>query len=212
MVTDVKTTKPISTISYNSTPFLLNKLEELIRSKHITFYAFIKHLSEDDEAGKKDHIHLYIEPSKMIQTDDLRAHFKQFVSADEKPLGVLPFQSSKFDDWCMYALHDERYLTAKKQSRRHHYQLAHIQCSDEDYFTFKYRQIDMTALTPYEAMLEAQNLGLSWEEYFAQGIIPLPQLALYKVAWDTLLRAETFRNGRKGHSDVIDTETGEVIE
>ena len=68
----VRTTKPIATISFNSPDFLRTKLEELRDAGRISFWAFIEHKPEDDEGGKKSHCHLYIEPSKMLQTDDLK--------------------------------------------------------------------------------------------------------------------------------------------
>lgn len=49
----MRTSKPISTISYNTLPFLKEKLDDLVNNQVLEFYFFIWHHAEDDEAGKK---------------------------------------------------------------------------------------------------------------------------------------------------------------
>lgn len=209
----MRTTKPISTISFNSVEFLRLKLRELQKAGRISFWAFIVHKAEDDEGGKKEHAHVYIEPSKMLQSDDIKAALKEFdPERPDKPKGCISFNSSKFDPWYLYALHDKRYLASKGQSRRFHYLHEDIQTSDEDDLTFKARSIDMLSLSPYADMEDAQNQGITWSEYFSRGTVPLPQVALFEKAWYTLLQAGTDRANREGHSMDIDTDTGEVIE
>ena len=214
----MRTSKPIATISFNTLSFLEQKLTELTKAGKLSFWAFISHLPEDDEAGNKSHCHLYIEPSKMIQTDDLRAEFKEFDPTNPKPLGCISFRSSKFDDWYMYGLHDEKYLASKGESRRYHYRHDDFRTSDEDDLLFKSRCIDLTALTPYADMQEAQSRGLSWAEYFMRGRIPIQQIAHFQKAWDMLITVHTIRGDYVPHPDdaypnaVIDTETGAVIE
>ena len=60
----MKTSKPISTISYNSEEFLKAKLDYLVRSGEVAFWYYIKHHGEYDKETNiqdKDHIHLYIQ-------------------------------------------------------------------------------------------------------------------------------------------------------
>lgn len=211
----MRTTKPIATISFNTPDFLEQKLKELQRAKRISFWAFIPHLPEDDEGGKKDHCHLYIEPSKMLQTDDLKDELKEFdPQHPDKPRGCLSFRGSKFADWYLYGLHDRAYLQSKGQQRKYHYKHDQMRSSDPDELLMMARSIDMLAISPYQDMLEAQRHGFTWEEYFRRGNVPLPQIALYQRAWFTLLNPEdtTDRNGREGHPVDIDQETGEVTE
>lgn len=209
----MRTTKPISTISFNSVEFLRLKLRELQKAGRISFWAFIVHKAEDDEGGKKEHAHVYIEPSKMLQSDDIKTALKEFdPERPEKPKGCISFNSSKFDPWYLYALHDKRYLASKGQSRRFHYLHEDIQTSDEDDLTFKARSIDMVSLSPYADMEDAQKQGFTWAEYFSRGTVPLPQVASFEKAWYMLLQAATDRANREGHSMDIDTDTGEVIE
>lgn len=62
----MKTTRPIATISFNTEAYLRLKLDELIKAKKITFYAYIPHRKEEDE--NKDHIHLFLEPNNPLLT------------------------------------------------------------------------------------------------------------------------------------------------
>lgn len=209
----MRTTKPIATISFNSPDFLRLKLDELLRAGRLSFWAFIVHKPEDDEGGKKEHCHVYVEPSKMLQTDDLKAEFLEYdPEHPEKPRGCISFNSSKFDPWYLYALHDKRYLASKGQVRRYHYEHNDIITSDDDDLTYKARSIDMVSLSPYADMVDAQRQGLTWSEYFARGTVPLPQVLLFERAWYLLTRVCTDRADRVGHPMDIDPETGEVIE
>lgn len=209
----MRTTKPIATISFNTPDFLKLKLNELLKAGRLSFWAFIVHKPEDDEGGKKEHCHVYVEPSKMLQTDELKAELKEYdPEHPDKPRGCISFNSSKFDPWYLYALHDKRYLASKNQSRRFHYVHDDIVTSDEDDLTFKARSIDMVSLSPYADMEDAQKQGFTWAEYFARGTVPLPQVALFERAWNLLLQLRTDRADREGHPMDIDPETGEVIE
>lgn len=208
----MRTTKPISTISFNSPDYLKLKLNELFKAGRLSFWAFIVHMPEDDEGGKKEHCHVYVEPSKMLQTDELREELKEFdPEHPEHPRGCISWCSSKFDPWYLYALHDKRYLASKGQSRRFHYVHGDIISSDEDDLTFKARSIDLVSLSPYADMEDAQRHGVSWSEYFARGTVPLPQVALFERAWHLLLQARTDRADRVGHPN-FDPDTGEVID
>lgn len=208
---DVRTTKPIATISFNTENYLKVKLDELAKAGRISFWAYIVHKPEDDEGGKKEHIHLYIEPSKMLQTDDIKEELKEFdPHKPEKPRGCISFNSSKFDPWFLYALHDKRYLASKGQSRRFHYKQDNIKTSDNDDLNYKAKSIDMVSLSPYADMEDAQRHGISFSEYFSRGTVPLPQVALFERAWNLLLQVRTERGDKEGHAMEIDEETGEV--
>lgn len=211
----MRTTKPISTISFNTTAYLTLKLEEFRRAGRISFWAVIPHKPEDDEGGKKPHHHVYVEPSKMLQTDDLKNDLREFdPECPDKPRGCLTFTSSKFDHWYMYALHDPRYLASKGQERKFHYQHDDIASSDEDDLLCKARMIDTLSLSPYADMQDAILHGISWEQYFSRGTIPIPQIRQFQDAWYTLTRSiyggsKTDRNGREGH---LNDFTGEWID
>lgn len=206
----MRTTKPISTISFNTADYLKLKLEELRKAGRISFWAFITHKPEDDEGGKKEHNHVYIEPSKMLQTDDLKEALKEYdPQSPSKPRGCISFNGSKFDPWYMYALHDKRYLASKGQSRRYHYTHDEIQTSDQDDLLCKARSIDMLSLSPYADMENAIDNGITWTQYFARGTIPLPQVALFERAWNLLLANRTYRAGAANHEMDLETDAAE---
>lgn len=211
----MRTTKPISTISFNTKGYLTLKLTELTKAKRISFWTFIEHIPEDDEGGNKTHYHVYIELSKMTQTDDLKEELKEFdPEKPDKPKGCISFRSSKFDDWYMYALHDKRYLASKGQARRFHYKHDDFTASNDDDLLFRARSIDKLSLSRYADMQDAIDTGLSFSEYFSRGTVPIQQVHQFQVAWGLLVEEHTFRNGRSGHQDTLycDGDTGEVTQ
>lgn len=182
----MKTTKPISTISYNSENFLTLKLNELENAKLVSFWAFIKHQGEDDEGGLKDHIHVYIEPASSVQTVNLEEVFKEFdPNHPDKPLGCISFRSSKFDDWYLYSVHDTPYLAVKGLVKKFHYQYEDFLYSSEPDFRFHFKSIDISHLTPVRVILDAQSEGLTFREFALSGRIPFREIALYRSWWYT---------------------------
>lgn len=202
----MRTSKVISTISYNTTDYLIRVLEDLKDSKTLSFWAFIEHLPEDDEAGKKLHKHLFMIPSKMLQTDDLQEKFIEFdPSHPDRPLKTTLIRSSKFGDWYLYGLHDKAYLASKGESRKYHYLHEEFIVSDSDSFYEMSKSIDLLSLTPYYKILEAQSNGLTYKEFFRRGGVPLPQITLFQRAWDLLANDSTYRDLHQNHP-VMDDE------
>ena len=106
------TDQPISSISYNTIPFLTDKLNELKRAHVIQSYQFIFHYGED---GDKDHIHFRIEPNRRIDPMDITELLKEPDSTreDGKMLGIRTWRKAKEEDWFLYAVHDKDYLKLK---------------------------------------------------------------------------------------------------
>lgn len=198
------TTKPFATVSYNTEAFLLDLLKSLTSSHKIEFWAFVHHMPEDDEGGRKEHIHLYIEPSKRIDTAVLRDEFKELdVTRPQDPLSCLPFRSSKFQDWYMYACHDREYLAQKAEKRRYHYKREDFKVSDEDAFNYLIKTIDLSELSPVRRLKQFRDSGMTFNQAVSQGLVPLPQLSNYKKVWDILSQPAsqdyTDRGGRSNH-------------
>lgn len=207
----MKTTKPISTISFNSKDYLILKLEELRKAKKIAFWAFVPHLPEDDEGGKKDHHHVYIEPACSVQTEDIREALKEFDPLNpSKPLGCLTFYKSNFDDWFLYAIHDAAYLRSKQQSRVHHYTEDDVLSSDPDDLNFHVKKIDRIGISPWASMEDAQNHNVTFDEWFSRGTAPIQQIKQFRDAWVMLARVRagvrevTWRDDRLPHAMVAD--------
>lgn len=104
------TSKPYSTISYNSEEFLKRVLDNLVSTHTIQCYQYIKHIGED---GDKDHFHVRLEPNRRIDLMDLTAMLQEPDPLHDKPLGCRPWRPSKEEDWFLYAIHDPQYLKIK---------------------------------------------------------------------------------------------------
>lgn len=127
------TTKPFTTISYNSVDFLKRKLDKDIENNIICFYIFIQHKKEDEE--EKDHIHIFIEPCSKINLNSYKKTFEEIDinKPNSKPLGVMPFRDTKLYDWYYYGLHDIEYLKIKGLTRKYHYSKNNMITNDLPY-------------------------------------------------------------------------------
>lgn len=104
------TARPISTISYNTAPFLKAQLDTLLKSRKISDYRFIHHSGED---GDKDHFHVWVVPnSNRLDAVALREFFNEVDLSSDRPLGCMPFRKSDIDNWLLYVIHDPVYLVA----------------------------------------------------------------------------------------------------
>lgn len=206
----MKTSKPFSTISYNSADFLTVKLNDLVNRRKLAFWAYVEHLPEEDE--KKAHKHLYIVPNGQINTDEVLLDI--LVEYDpahpEKPLGCVGVKSSKFYDWYMYSIHDVDYLSSKGQSRKYHYRREEVACSDTDYLNEEIHQMDMSKLSKVKALNEAVRNGVPFEELLMRGQIPVQQVYAFQKTYG-MLQTYTIRNGRDTHQNV-DEDTGEILD
>lgn len=196
----MKTRLPITTISYNTQPFLITKLEELRKAKVITCWFFVEHLAEVDE--KKDHIHLYIRPAKDIQTDDLLDEFLELdMEHPDKPLKCLSFRVCRsFGDWYLYVKHDPLYLAKKGQKRAYQYDRDAFVCCDEDELDYAISEIDMTEYSAMGRIIQGIRDGLTFQEFLNQGNVPIQQFIQWQRAWDTIAGNTFTRNGRETHT------------
>lgn len=153
------TAKPISTISYNSEGFLQAKLEQLKKAKIIERYMYIKHTGED---GDKDHIHLYMEPTKRLQTSDLVDNFKEIDPNNDKPLGVLNFRTSDPFNWIMYVIHDKDYLRnhhSDEEGNKIEYSINEIVTDIQEQLERDYRRAQSLRKTESQRVIEALERG-----------------------------------------------------
>ena len=195
----MRTSKPIATISYNTLSFLKETLDNLVDNNIIEFYFFVWHNAEDDEAGKKDHTHVYVQPAKVINTCELKELFNEVDPKNDKPLGTIVWKRSKFMDAYLYFIHDKSYLAFKGQSRKYSYSSDDVITNDQDTLRYEVFNIDMLDLTPYADMQKALDEGLSFQEYFRRGRIPIQQVSSWERSWYLLKLNKTFRNGKEGH-------------
>lgn len=197
----MKTSKPISTISYNTRAFLLGKLQELERNYTISAWFFIYHFAEEDEA--KDHFHVFIKPNGKIDTCELQAQFKEYCSSDPniKPLGCIDFQASKIDDAYLYFAHYKPYLSWKHQKRRYHYDWSCFACSDFDWLEYVHNHaLSASDFAERSAILNAiQDNSNSLSNLISNGVVPL-NMATSVFAYRNLLDGDLDRGGRVTHT------------
>lgn len=211
----MRTSRPFSTISYNSTVFLETKLRELLNRNVLDFWVFIEHFPEDDETKK--HKHLFCVPSRLLDTAQFVDELKEIdpVNPLGKPLGCINPRSSKFPDWYLYCLHNKAYLLSKGQTRKHFYSDNDLVTSDVDYLRDLIHQIDFSKLNRSQVIVEAVENNISFETLVRQGRIPIPLINQYRLGYDIISgRFETYRNDRETHTPKSDdwVEYAQLIE
>ena len=186
----MKTSKPISTISYNTEKFLREKIYYWKSLGIIEYAMWIKH--EPDVDGKKVHYHVYIQPAKLIQTEHLVNDSCEFDPLNpDKPLKMNVFKSSQTTDWILYGLHDESYLREKNLSRNTHYEVSDIESTCEDtLYEMLARAYDYRNNKLEFRIIDAVNNGQNWYQIVSSGMIPLKQIAGAKILYMALTGQE----------------------
>lgn len=193
----MQTTKLISTISYNTPDFLKGKLYDLVRQGIIEYAHWIWHEPEEDE--KKPHAHLVLKPNRRLDTSKLRNEFTEPLTGEEKPRGVLPFQSSKMNDWLLYSVHDKIYLLRKCQTRQHSYERSDLHTTEPDLLEEDWRNAHEGEDSRMQKVIELAQNGVEWQDILKMGFIPINQLFQFRDLFFTFVKPGTDRNGREGH-------------
>lgn len=188
----MKTSKPVSTISYNTEPFLKMKIEQWKSQGFIEFAMYIKHKAESND--KKDHFHVYLKPQKQIQTFDLEQSSLEFVSDNEKPLKCMDFRISSSEyDWIMYAIHDKGYLAQKGLEKECHYDLSDIQSTCEDTFNIILTRLQEERKgTLEERLMFCIGEGLNWKQIVSSGLIPLAKINNARIFYQAVTGQDNF--------------------
>ena len=195
----LRTTKPFSTISYNSVTFLKSELDKLEKRRVISFYAFVYHYAEQDE--KKDHIHLIIFPNGQVDTDSITdTLIEPDFSNPLKPLGVMPWKSSKWEDWYLYCSHNSGYLASKNQTREYHYDESDFVCPYPDYLHELVHTIDYSKYAKTQEFVDRALAGETFEAMVLRGQIPVPQFHQWKALYEFITNSECSRDERVSHS------------
>ena len=167
----MKTSRLISTISFNTLPFLEGTIQRLANSEFIEWAHWIKHKAEANDTNK-DHIHLIIQPNKAIDTLQF---FKEFIEPDpsnELPLKCLPPNKTKnVGDWILYGLHHIGYLSSKFETREYTYTIDDMQSTDRDLLLEQYRQALRELNPELEAVKHSFDKGLSLDDVLLAGYV-----------------------------------------
>lgn len=174
------TKRPLSTISFNTAPFLDVVLSRLVEDGSLQSYYYIFHNAEKDTT--KPHFHLLVIPSRPIDPCKIR---KLFVEPDPQlslPFGCLPFNVSKLVDWLLYAIHYPPYLLRKGLLREYTYEITDIK-SNEPFYCIEQQYRD--ACEEYtdsriDLFLEQMRNGHSFGSILASGLVPPSQIVFYE--------------------------------
>lgn len=182
----MRTSKPVSTISYNTEEFLVNKINYWKQIGWVEFAMWIRH--EPDVDDKKAHYHVYIKPAQLIQTMDLEQGSMEFDPNNPGlPLKMIGFRFSKEEDWVLYGIHDKNYLASKGLTRNFHYDLVDIQCTDYGTLGDIITHISMAQKGRIETrIIDSVAIGMTWHDLVLSGIIPLRYLHSAKLMYETL--------------------------
>lgn len=173
----MNTTRPISSISYNSSAFLIQQLNTLISLGIISYYEFIEHFPDEDD--KKKHIHLICFPAKRINLTAFGDYFIEKDINNYKPLKCMPFRVSDYGNWYWYSIHNKDYLKSKLLTRNCFYNDINIISSDNDF----HRQLvienplinfsKMSDMMLREYVCECVNNGVTLHSVLSSGLVPL---------------------------------------
>lgn len=201
----MRTSKPISTISYNTADFLKAKLESWKRQGIIEFAMWIRHEPEEDE--KKAHYHLFIRPARLVQTTDLEVDSIEIDEKNpQKPFKMIGFRVSNESDWLLYGIHDPVYLMQKGLEREFVYDISDVQSTCSDTFDDIVRHVSDNRKGSLEVRLfDFAERGFSWSEVVATGMIPLRHMSGAKIMYEALQWSKKWKNmvDNDGESDII---------
>lgn len=182
----MRTEKPISTISYNTEKNLKVLCDSLIKNGQALFYCFILHKPERDG---KPHIHLYLEPHGVLDTEAnwFKTYFQEKDPNNENPLDVMPWKKSKWQDFYYYSLHDARYLKAKGLKREYHYTREEFQYSNENDFLDREEECDPFGYsTPMEKILACREEGLTVFQAMSKCKVSYGAMVSFSHIWKNL--------------------------
>lgn len=134
----MKTTKPISGISYNTPAHLLRTLETLRDAGRISDAFWIEH--EPDTDGKKSHFHLVAFTCGAVDPYAFARIFDEIVEGEQKPRAFKPNPEHQgkclsVSDWLQYSIHDPFYLDCKGLVRNVHYERDAVRTLDDEHLS-----------------------------------------------------------------------------
>lgn len=199
----MRTSKPISTISYNTDSFLRGKIEEWKKQGLIEFGMWIRHDPEADDL--KSHCHVYLKPAKLIQTTDLEtlsceidptwkpkdsyeSEKEQQKHEAKQFFKMMPFRiTSDEGEWLLYAIHDPSYLFEKGLEREFVYSFDDIDTTCHDALNEIISRMNDKRKGRLEyRIIDCINRGMTWHQIVSSGIIPIRQIGGAKIMYTAM--------------------------
>lgn len=186
----MRTYKPISSITYCEEQYVDNLLRRLKTDEIISFGMACRHKGFD---GKKDHIHVYVEPVDTIDTGSKTWRLMWEQSTGEEVLGTMPWMKSKFRDWYLYSRHDRRYLEIKRCEKKKEYDLPLDRFFGTEGWEARAEDVDIfDLLSPIEKIMSCIDDQL--DVYKAMKVCRIPYGAMIgfrKIYEDVRLSTQT---------------------
>ena len=179
----MRTSKSISTISYNTPEFLSAKIKQWRDLGIIEYGMWVFHQPESDE--KKAHCHVFLKPAKLIQTMDLESDSCEIDPQNpDKPLKMVSFRVSKESDWLLYSIHDPYYLAEKGLTREfvYSYDDIHTTCHDTLNDIITHMSDDRKGRLEYR-IVDCINRGMNWTQIVQSGMIPIRQISGARIMY-----------------------------
>lgn len=177
----MRTSKPISTISYNTPLHLAKCLNTLLEKRAISYYCYILHKPESGE--NKSHFHLLMIPNGIVNTDTLRDLFDELDPTCDLPLGVMPIRNASLVDWFKYSLHDLKYLQSKGLTKLYHYQVTDLISSDDNFTNELLSSFPLSSDEKLLAFISAIYEGYSFSYLLKNGYVPAGLISQYYRAF-----------------------------
>lgn len=182
----MRTSKPISTISYNTDAYLRGLIEYWKSSGLVEYAMWIRH--QPDEDNKKSHCHVYIKPAQLIQTTAFEENSCEIDPQNpDKPLKMISFRISKEDDWLLYAIHDKAYLQEKGLTRNIHYSFDDVQSTCEETLQdiISHMSDNRKGRLEYR-IIDCINRGMSWQQIVSSGLVPIRHIAGARILYESI--------------------------
>lgn len=208
----MQTIRTLSNVSYNTVEFFERKIEELEKRNIIEWCYWVHHEPDLDEL--KPHIHFTFKPAKRIDTKDFRDYLNEY-----DPENPLPRTCTKkfnpmnsMTDWLLYAVHDEAYLASKGEFRNIHYKYADLRATDYDALSSDWANIDWRKYRRTAIIQEAIEKRISFGALVRDGVIPVAQIAQFRMAYNELYELHLYgESGRKISHELPDEVIRDLI-
>ena len=157
----MRTNCALSAIAYPKSPDVFKAtLDDLVRQRVLTLYAFIPHRGEVDDYGEvdKDHYHVLFVPFDTVDTKKLAAYI------EDGQGGSIFYKIEKCrscGDWVLYAYHDPEYLASKGEVRQYTYAFSDIVTNDQNALVRYRRDVKLTYKPSYNVIAASVRNGLT---------------------------------------------------